>query len=119
MTQTSDGHRTSTATVPPHWLIVLQAAENERDVVMIAKDYLATWSPLEISRLPLSCRPGRINDGADVVYLAFTLAQEHVSFRGGLTDGLVIDRMMTFFTHASDRLARIFAVSKEGEPEKQ
>ncbi len=87
------------------WLYVIDGAESERDVVTAARDFLATLSPVELSRLTECCRPGKINDGEDISDLAFRLSQEHLVFAGSLNDRLLLERIMAFFVHATARIA--------------
>jgi hypothetical protein len=91
------------------WPNVLDAARTEQDLVKIVREYVATWSPEELGRLPAPCRPGKITDGEDVSDFAFCLARAHLSFSGALADRLLMERLMGFFTHASARLAALQA----------
>ena len=88
------------------------AHELNDGVVSITRDYLATWSALELSRLPQEAFPGRIHDPEHISNYAYYLTQAHLAFAGTLTDGLLLDRMMVFFTHASARLSQIAHPSK-------
>jgi len=92
---------------PPDWLSVILAASCEEEVVSTALDYLATWSPQEIARLPLDCQPGRIRDGVDIGNLAFVLARAHCFFDGIERDKALLEKLMVFFTHAATRVAQI------------
>ena len=93
------------------WPHVLDGATNEQDLVAIVRNYLATWSPEEIARLPVSCRPGKVIDGEDVSDYAFRLASSHVDFSGPLADRLLLERLMGFFTHAAARFAAMQATA--------
>jgi hypothetical protein len=89
------------------WLFTLNAASSEKDVLAAVRDYLATWTPLEISRIPEDCRPGKIACAEDVGDFAFRLSQAHLSFNGPITDRLLLDRLMSFFVHANARVAQL------------
>lgn len=89
------------------WLATVGAADSERHVVAAALDYLATWTPSEISRLPTECRPGRIKDGDDISDMAYKLSREHLSSFGPLDDRLLLERLMGFFVHAAARIAEL------------
>lgn len=95
------------AGAPANWLGLILASSSEDEVAATARDYLATWSPEEISRLPRDCRPWRIRDGDDVAILAFQLARAHC-FQASDDDGL-LEKMMVFFTHAATRVAQLGA----------
>lgn len=51
------------------WHRQVDNAETAVEVVAIARDYLASWSPQEISLLPQSIRPSRMRDEEDVAIL--------------------------------------------------
>src|SRR5258706_8402124 len=106
MPHTSDG-RPLMEFLPEQWLSRLTAATTEHEVIAVVRDYVATWSALELSRLPKGAVPGRIHDPEHISEQAYELTQAHLAFAGSLTDGLLLDRMMTFFTHASARLSQI------------
>jgi hypothetical protein len=89
------------------WLLVLDAAQSEQEVLIATKDFLSTWTPLEVSRLPENCRPGRINDAEAIGDLAFHLAQQSLAFSGSLTDRLLLERLTAFFQHATSRIAQL------------
>jgi hypothetical protein len=97
--------------IPGRWPNVLDEARTEGDLVNIVREYVATWSPEELGRLPASCRPGKITDGEDVSDFAFCLTRAHLSFSGALADRLLLERLMGFFTHAASRLAALQATS--------
>ena len=110
MPHASDG-RPLMEFLPERWLARLSAATTEPEVLSIARDYVATWSALELSRLPEDAIPGRIHDPEHISDYAYRLTQAHL-FAGSLTDSLLLDRMMVFFTHASARLSQIAHASK-------
>ena len=93
------------------WPNMLDSARTEHDLVTIVREYIATWTPEELGRLPASCRPGKVNDAEDVSELAFGLASAHIAFSGELPDRLLLERLMSFFTHAATRLAALQATS--------
>ena len=93
------------------WPNVLDGARTEQDVVAIVREYMATWGPEELGRLPPACRPGKINDAEDISDLAFCLTSAHLAFSGSLADRLLLERLMGFFTHAGTRLAALQATS--------
>ena len=41
------------------WFDLLASASTPVEVVNVARDYLATWTPDEIAALPRACRPPR------------------------------------------------------------
>ena len=62
------------------WFDQLVAAGTAEDVVRVAREYLATWTPSEISALPPDCRPPRnLKFAEEVVDYAFSLVRANVN----------------------------------------
>ena len=97
----------------PDWKALLDGATSEREIVQLTKEYLATWTPRELFALPTPCRPGAIKSGEDVSGCAFELARAHCGEGNDLELAELILKMMTFFSHASERLSHILAAEKQ------
>ena len=93
--------------LPDVWAYALEAASTEREVIAALKDFLATWSPAMLARLPESCRPGKIVCAEDVSDMAFRLSQTALGFEGEIPDRMLLGRMANFFGYASARLAKV------------
>jgi hypothetical protein len=91
------------------WENRLGAATTEPEVVALAKDFLASFTPGEIARLPESCRPRKLFDADDVTNYAFELAWRNCE------DGGVIERFARFFSQASRRLSQILARANDNQ----
>ena len=91
--------------MPRSWQDSVRAAETEVDVLDIAKDFVAQFSPYEIAQLPFACRPGKFLDAADVTEYAFDLARHRCEEGGAGAE--TIHRLSAFFTDANQRLAEI------------
>jgi len=89
------------------WLHVIDGANSETEVVAAARDYLAMWTPHEMSRIPETCRPGKVGGPEDISDLAYRLTSGHLDFTGGFNDRLLFERIMSFFVHANARLAML------------
>jgi len=103
---------TSTEYLSRDWKALLDDAETERDVVALARDYFAMWTPSEIAALPADCRPGPIRDGEDITYWAFEYARRHIAASQddpGLAAQLL--KLRTFFSHAAARLSFVTAAA--------
>ena len=98
--------------LPPDWRGVIKAAATEDELVGITRDYLACWSPEEVARLPLACRPGRVRDGEDIGQWAFELTSCHLG--GGVPpeDEPMLLKIMLFASEAADRFAKLKAVER-------
>lgn len=89
------------------WQGRLDQATSEAEVVMVAKDFLARFTPEEIERLPAACRPGKFFDANDVTEYAFTLVR-HDCGEDREAARLVHD-FAAFFSNASTRLSQLLA----------
>ena len=90
------------------WQDRLSQAERTEDVLGIVIEFLATWSPEEMAKLPDACRPGEVRTAADVSECAYALAQCRLS---GEERSDEFQRMASFFTSAAQRLAQLLAYS--------
>jgi len=89
--------------LPVAWFDLLAAAATPAEVVRVARDFLATWTPHEIAALPRPCRPPpQIKFPEEIVDYAFALVKAHCDTEVE-DDGVV--RMATFFSEASWRVA--------------
>lgn len=95
--------------LPDVWRLSVDASQSERDLVDAVRDYLATWTPDEVSQLPAPCRPGRITSGEDIADMAFRLQQFHIQFDGSAAERQMLERLMGLFLHASSRFAQLVA----------
>jgi hypothetical protein len=106
----SQSRTPQSATLAPDWKALLDDASNEQAVVRVTRDYLATWTPQEMYALPEECRPGQIKDGADIGFWAFELARIHCAETNDRAAAVMVVKMMTFFSHASERLSKVLRV---------
>jgi hypothetical protein len=95
----------------PSWQERLNRAHTRQDVVRVARDYLVRMTPVDLHRLPESCRPGKIVDGDDVSHYALTLVQ--CSCAPANLGDPDLQRLGAFFTRAAVRLAQITSVARE------
>ena len=87
------------------WPQRLKAAKTPAEIVGVARDFLATFSPYDFARLPEALRPGRLVDANDVSDFAFALVRhDHDDSRG---TARCIHRLTQFFTNASVRLSEV------------
>jgi hypothetical protein len=88
------------------WQHRLDAAETEAELVNAARDFLATFSPMDLYKLPAACQPPpRIIDGSDISGYAFDLVRHECEETEGAGD--LVRRLARFFSHASVRLASV------------
>ena len=87
------------------WADRLDAARNEFEVLEVARDFLATFSPYDLARLPEAYRPGRLVDANDINEYAFMLLKQPPE--DGAARGIY--RLRRFFTQASVRLSALMS----------
>lgn len=96
------------------WPQRLRSASSEQEVVDVVRDFLATFSPYDLARLPAALRPGRIVDGNDVADFAFALARH--AHDDALGTARCIHKMTVFFTQASVRLSELSGHAPFSQP---
>lgn len=95
------------------WQELLDMADSEAKVIAIARDYLASLEPQEVSRLPERCKPRKLFTSGDIGAYALDLVREH----GESMDDAVplVHRMAAFFAHANIRLSQILAKAQQDD----
>jgi hypothetical protein len=89
------------------WFHQLDDANSPAEVVTIARDYLATWTPEELAHLPRDCRPGRIKSTGDIELLHVCLVEEYRRTRLSGEQLSALQRLTSFVVRAALRLARL------------
>jgi hypothetical protein len=80
-------------------------------LVKVADDYLAEWAPSELVLLPSDCRPGRIVDGEQIAFYAYSLIRRQC---GSEASPVKLHRMATFFSMAAHRQSQIRTAANAG-----
>ncbi len=111
MSETSPLENSRTETAAIGWQGALDEVDTEHDLVSVTRDFLATWTPEEIVKLPKPLRPWKIVDADDITSYAIQLAQDDES--GDAEAVKLKQRMSAFFSDASLRLSQILARNKD------
>ena len=90
--------------VPLRWQRRLDCASTRADIVSVAKDFVAQYSPEEIHELPWICRPRQFLEANDVTSYAFRIVLNHT--KGGPETAARIHKLASFFSEASIALSR-------------
>ena len=109
MTQNGDV-AASLQCVPPmaaSWFRLLDEAHTSPEVVAVVRDYLARWTPGEISLLPTDCRPPHVRDGTDVENLHRCAVAAYVESRATDESLALLQKLTDFLARASVRLAQL------------
>ena len=89
------------------WLHQLDRATTLDQIVAIARDYLATWTPEEIARLPRACRPGRLREPEDIEELHSCSVDAYRTTRASGAELTALQLLTSFIVHASQRIASL------------
>ena len=92
------------------WQGRLSDAGSADDVVAIARDYLALWSPEELALIPQDLRPAKLVDADDVSGYALALVQARMA--RGTAGEAVVHKIGNFFGSASLRLSQLLTRSE-------
>lgn len=87
------------------WHGRLNDARSAEEVVAIARDYLALWSPEELALVPPELRPGKLVDADDVSAYALSLVQAQMA--RGTPGEAVVHKIGNFFSSASLRVSQV------------
>lgn len=86
------------------WQEKVAATRSEGDLVRVANDYLAEWAPSELVLLPTDCRPGRIVDGEQIAFYAYSLIRRQCASEASSNH---LNRMAAFFSAAAHRQSQL------------
>lgn len=103
ITDSTQGFRAANAT----WHQRIEASEDVEMILSVTRDYLATFGPEHLARLPADCRPGRIKGEDDIAYWSCKLAQYHHKDPATRIDAELLQEMLNYFLHAWVRVSQI------------
>ena len=90
-----------------HWHRDIERTATPRQVVALARDYLATLTPRDLARVPQHCRPSRIFDADDIAFWSARLTDEYWQLRGTAADAAILQDLWSFFLRASIHVTRL------------
>ncbi len=96
------------------WYHLLEDANSTLEVVAVARDYLASWSPQDIARLPLACRPGKLRDESDIGVLHDALIDEYRTSQASGEELARLQELTSFMVRATLRLAELSNAAAPG-----
>ena len=111
---TTQGFRAAHGTWHPR----LEATEDVDSLLSLTRDFLATFAPEHLARMPEDCRPGRIKGEDDIAYWSCKLAQHAHKDCETPVDTDLMQEMLNYFLHAWVRLSQLQHVHL-GPPESQ
>jgi hypothetical protein len=92
-----------------HWEDEIDRAQSAAEVIVLARDFVASLDDFEIAQLPASCKPRNFASASDITSYAFDLLSYEITTNDGTAK--VIFKLAAFFAYASNRLARFHAPS--------
>lgn len=89
--------------IPPAWQRRLDATQFPDEVMAVARAFMASFSPVDVERLPSHCRPGPLTSQKEIAELALWLS--HQAIDGDAATVRLVTRMAQFFSAAAIRQA--------------
>lgn len=85
------------------WQQHLWRIKSVDELLAASRDYLASWSPEALARLPECCRPGRIKGVDDVFFWRDTLLGEYCTRAARDDAESLIRDLLAYFSAAAER----------------
>jgi hypothetical protein len=104
MTRSMDNNTRGYERSDPLWHSMIDGAESVEDVVVLARDYVATLTPRMLTGLPEHCRPMRVKAEDDIEYWTYKLS---ATPQGERCDLQLLQDVFMHFLHASLRISQI------------
>ena len=95
------------------WRTYLRSALTEQAVIDLVRQYLDSWKPEEISRLPAEAWPRDIASGRDLIRETLKIGQAHSEFKGVRTSLALVQELLLFMTQASVRATQLMPLPGE------
>ena len=89
------------------WQRRIGEAGSPEEVVALTQDYLASFSPEYLGRLPPDCRPTHIKYADDIEFWAHRLSLRYCSDNAEPVDGDLLHGLLDYFLTALIRLAEL------------
>lgn len=89
------------------WRGELDAATSEKDVLNIARDYVAFLARGELASLPKDFKVGPIGSCMDITELALRLVKESMNYDSESSGLRLLRNMSEFFAAASEKLTEM------------
>jgi len=92
---------------PTSWHSLIESSQEVEQILSVTRDYLATFGPEHLARLPPDCRPGRIKGDDDIAYWSCKLAQCNYKDPVVRIDAGLLQEMLNYFLHAWVRVSQL------------
>lgn len=91
------------------WNQQINESSGAEQLVVIARNYIASLSPAEWSSVPRACRPDRIKGVDDLAFWHRRLTDEYLGIASTAQGNEMLRDMLAFFTAATERSAEFGA----------
>jgi len=89
------------------WHNQIDSCDDVDAILSLTRDYLATFGPEHLARIPGDCRPGRIKGEDDIAFWSCKLAQRHDEDPEEPIDAELMQELLNYFLHAWVRISQI------------
>lgn len=96
------------------WPDELHAAATDKDVLNVARNYVALLASEELQALPRDLKPGPLATCGDVADWALTLVQASLSLHPDESGVEILRNISEFFAAASSRLSELQGRARRG-----
>jgi hypothetical protein len=100
------------------WYHLVDNATSSLEVVGAARDYFASWTPREISMLPVRCRPGKVRDASDIEFLHDLVVDEYRNSHASGEELSRLQELTSFLVRATQRLGELADSGAENDAAK-
>lgn len=98
------------------WQHAIREVTSCSELASLTNDFLASWTPQEIGRLPLACRPRRMRGVEDIHYWRALIEDSYCSGAALGDEHQAYIAMLAFFSSASRRALEL-SEPREGTQE--
>lgn len=89
------------------WTLKIQRASSDADVVRIVHEYLATWTPSEISTVAAGTWPGELPDKVGICEAAVDVVRAEMSFSGDAGSHLRLREFAAVLIASANRFGQL------------
>jgi len=100
-----------------NWHDRIEDTEDQDDLLALARDYLASWSPQALAMIPSQARPTQVKGTDDLAYWHQRLVDCYCTGAAKGLESELVRNMLQFFAFALQRAAELRGVPPIGEHE--
>jgi hypothetical protein len=97
------------------WQNAIREVTSCKELSSLTNDFLASWTPQEICRLPLACRPRRMRGVEDIHYWRALIEDSYCSGAALGDEHQAYIAMLAFFSSASRRALELTGQREDRE----